>query len=128
MDRLVNQDGANFQAGVVTLDLVFTAAAAGAVPATFTYADGVLSVTKSSADYLVVLQDYYYALLGECTIVLQAAYSATTGACEGKVTAEAVATAGTLTLSFFNAAGTAVALSTGDVLRCTLRLQRWGTY
>lgn len=128
MDRFVNQDGANFQAGVVNVDLVFVAGAAGAVPSTFIKADGIASVTKSTNDYIVQLQDYYIAQLASPVEVQQAVYNASTGACEGHVTASSVDTNGRLTMSFYNAAGTAVSLATGDILRATFRLQRWNTY
>lgn len=128
MDRFVNQDAADFQAGVVNVDLIFTAGTSGAVPSTLYKADGVASVLKSTNDYIVTLQDYYIDLLNSTVQVMQATYNAGTGACDGNVTAHTVSTNGKITMSFYNAAGTAVALATGDQLRATFRLQRWNTY
>lgn len=125
MDRYTNQDGSDFQPGTVNLDLIFTASTAGAVPSSFTRAEGVDTVTKSSNDYIVALQDSYVQVLNWTVNVVQATYNASTGACHGNVTAISVTDdTPTVTLSFYNAAGTAVALAIGDELHVTLRLQR----
>lgn len=125
MDRFVNQDGADFQPGTVNVDLIFTASTAGAVPSTLTLADGITSVVKSSNDYIVTFDDAYVRMLNGHGFVIQASYNASTGACEVKPTAVSIDDSSpTVTLSFFNAAGTAVALAIGDVLRFTFRLAR----
>jgi hypothetical protein len=128
MDRYVNTDVSNFQAGVVGVDLIFTAAAAGAVPAVLYKADGVASVVlQNTNDYLVTLQDAYIDFLNAEINVQQATYNASTGAVYGNVVAHTIDTTGTLTIHFYNAAGAIVNLASGDQLRVTFRLQRWTT-
>ena len=130
MDRLVYQDGSDFQAGTVNLDLEFTATTAGAVPTSLTRSDGIASVVKSTNDYVVTFQDSYIALLGGYGTVIQASF-ATTGAARVQYSAQAVtsATAPSVTLSLYRGSdGAAVALASGDILRFTFRLTRWNTY
>ena len=103
------------------LNLQFTAGTSGAVPASFTRSNDIDSVTKSTNDYLVKLLRGRTALTDWSIKVKQATYNASTGACSGNVTVDDVAgTTKTATVSFYNAAGTAVALATGDVVRITL--------
>jgi len=128
MDRYVNTDVSNFQAGVVGLDLIFTAGTSGAVPTVLYKADGIASVgLQNTNDYLVTLQDCYVDYLNAEITVMQATYNASTGACKGNVVAHTVSTTGTLTINFYNAAGALVNLASGDQLRVTFRLQRWTT-
>lgn len=127
MDRYVNQDGADFQAGTVNIDLIFTAGAAGAVPSSLTVADGIASVTKSSNDYIVAFDDAYYRLLNGYGFVIMATPAAT-GAWEAKITAKSVEdSTPTATLSFYDDDGDAVALAEGDILHFTFRMARMET-
>lgn len=124
MDRNVSQDGADFQDRTVNIDLVFTAGTSGAVPASFTYSAGVASVALSSTNYVVTLQDGYVAYLNGHGNVIQASY-ATTGATRAAISAQNVTgTTPTVTLTCYNASGTAVAMATGDQLSFTIRLKR----
>jgi hypothetical protein len=102
--------------------LQMTAGTSGAVPTTFTRARGIASVVKSTNDYIITLSKGYTALLDCRANVLQAS-SSTTGAWEAKMTAEDVATNKTITISPYTAAGAAVALATGDILRVDFTLK-----
>ena len=102
--------------------LQFTAGTSGAVPSTFTRARGIASVVKSTNDYIITMSKGYTAVLDCDAKVLQAS-SSTTGAWEAKMTAEDVATNKTITISPYTAAGSAVALASGDVLRVTFSLK-----
>lgn len=122
---IASQDAENSLYGVVEIDLVFTAGAAGAVPSTFTASTGIVSVTKSTNDYLVVFdQTYVAALIGGGNII-QASVDATK-AFTVKCTASNAGAAGgaTATLSPYNASGTAQPLVSGDVLSWTFRFTR----
>jgi hypothetical protein len=124
VDRFVNQDGADFQQGVVGVDLEFTAGTSGAVPASLGRAHGIASVVKSSNDYIVTFEDSYVAFMGGFGGVKQASFS-TSGACSVDASADAVTGATpTVTLSPRTGAGAAVALATGDVLRFHFRMKR----
>jgi len=113
-----SQDGANAQYGVVVIDLVFTAAAAGAVPTTFTASTGITSVTKSTNDYVVVFDQTYVTFLGGTGNIIQASVDATK-AFEVKHTAFNLSSSGfaTVTVSPMTAAGAATALAVGDILQ-----------
>jgi hypothetical protein len=124
MDRHVNQDLMSFQDNVVEIDLVFTAGTSGAVPSSFTFGAGVKGVAVSGNNYVVTLQDGYRAFLSGSGGVLQASYSAS-GACHVNVSADASsATTPTLTLSCYEANGTACLMATGDILHYTFRMKR----
>jgi len=120
-----SQDGANAQYGVVVIDLVFTAAAAGAVPTTFTASTGITSVTKSTNDYVVVFDQTYVTFLGGTGNIIQASVDATK-AFEVKHTAANAGAAGgaSVTLSPTNASGTAQPLVSGDILSYQFRFAR----
>jgi hypothetical protein len=125
MDRRLSQDGQNFQYRRIALDCKFVAGTAGAVPAlnTFAFADGVLSVVKSTNAYIVTLQDGYIGLLNYDIQVLQASFS-TSGACIGAITAEAVATGTpTVTVQCYTFAGAAVSLAVGDTIYISFDLK-----
>lgn len=127
MDRYVNQDRANFQAGVVDIHLIFTAGAAGAVPSSLTVADGIASVTKSTNDYIVAFDDAYFRFLNGHGFVIMASPAAT-GAWEAKVTAVSVEdSTPTVTLSFYDDDGDAVALAVGDIVHFTFTMARMAT-
>lgn len=113
-----SQDGADLQVGTVSIYLQFTAGTSGAVPSTFTTSTGIVSVTKSTNDYIVLFDSAYLKLVDFSVHVLQASFAAA-GACYGNVTATSFAdSTPTVTLSFFKGSdGTAVALAEGDILR-----------
>ncbi len=126
MDRFVNQDGQDWQQGTVQVDLAFTASTAGAVPASLTRSAGILSVTKSTNDYVVAFTDSYVAYLGGYGNILQASPDPT-AATFVKVTAFNANSGGaaSVTLSPLKGSdGTAVALAIGDVLQFTFRFTR----
>lgn len=101
----------------------FTAGTSGAVPTTFTRARGIYSIAKSTNDYIITLNRGVTALVDWFQPHVIQASPSTTGAWEVKVTAEDVATLKTITLSPYTAAGAAVALATGDILRFTMLLK-----
>lgn len=108
--------------GVKTYSLQMTAGTSGAVPTSFTRARGIASVVKSSNDYVITLQKGGRLVDWSQPHVIQAT-PATTGAWEGKVTAQATLTDKTITLSFYDVDGTAVALATGDILRFSFQIK-----
>jgi hypothetical protein len=111
------QDSADSQYGIQRLYLQFTAGTDGAVPSTFTTATGIASVTKSTNDYIVAFDSAYLKLLNGSGFVIMATPAAT-GAWEAKITATSFADSSpTVTLSFYDDDGDAVALATGDILR-----------
>jgi len=123
MDRHVSQDGADFQERTVNVDLVFTAGTSGAVPSTLTYSEGIASISLSGNNYTVTFQDGYVAYLNGFGHVIQASYSAS-GATRVAPSATAVASSTpTVTLTCYEANGTAIPMATGDELHFTFKLK-----
>ena len=120
-----SQDATDAQYGVVTIDLVFTAIASGGVPTTLDSSTGIVSVTKSTNDYLVVFDQTYVKFLGGAGNILQASVNVAT-AYEVKHTAANAGAAGgaTATLSPSSAAGAPQALAVGDILSYQFRFAR----
>lgn len=120
-----SQDGANAQVGKITVDLEFTAGASGAVPTTLTRQTGITSVTKSTNDYIVKFDDTFVAFTGGSGNVVQASVDATK-AFEVKHTAFNAQAAGgaSVTISPYNAAGTAQPLVVGDILQYHFEFNR----
>lgn len=125
MDRKINQDVASFHPGEVFVNLQFTAGSAGAVPA-FTVAGwrraGITSVVKSgTSDYTVTFQDGYNALLSKAIEVDQATYDKTHAGAATVAPADILVSSNPATVKFTTRStdgnGTAVALTSGDVLR-----------
>jgi len=116
---IAEQDGADAQIGTVNVYLQMTATTDGAVPSTFTTSTGIVSVTKSTNDYIVLFDSAYLKLVDFSVHVLQGSFAAT-GACYGNITAVSFTdSTPTVTLSFYKGSdGTAVALADTDVLRC----------
>lgn len=124
VDRFCSQDGADFQYGTVNVDLQFTAGTSGAVPTTLTVAEGILSVVKSTNDYIVTFQDSYVRLLNGYGFIIQSTPDPTAASWGVKISAVSIADGSpTVTLSPYDEAGTAEPLATGDVLFFTFRLQ-----
>lgn len=127
MDRYISQDSESFQPGVVRVDLEFTAAAAGAVPAALTRSYGITSVTKSTNDYIVKFDDTYFAFLGGFGNIVQATPAVAT-AFEVKYTAFNAQAAGgaSVTCTPFPSSGAAVStpLVLNDILQFTFFFQR----
>jgi hypothetical protein len=112
-----SQDSADSQIGIQRLYLQFTATTAGAVPSTFTTATGITGVTKSTNDYIVAFDSAYLKLLNGSGFVIMATPAAS-GAWEAKITATSFNdSTPTVTLSFYDDDGDAVALAVGDILR-----------
>lgn len=112
-----SQDSADQQIGIERVYLQFTAGTSGAVPSTFTTASGITGVTKSTNDYIVAFERAYLKLLNGSGFVIMATPAAT-GAWEAKITATSFAdSTPTVTLSFYDDDGDAVALAEGDILR-----------
>ena len=128
MDGYTSQDGSNFQRGVVTVDIEFTAGTSGAVPALSAFARrwGVLSVVLSATGlYTVTLQQKYAAILNYTVNVLQSTYDATHG---DKATVDADTITGQVIPFQVRATdGTAVALTSGDKIKITIRAQKFAS-
>lgn len=119
---IASQDAADACVGKVTVDLEFTAGAAGAVPAALTRSTGIVSVVKSGNNYVVTFDQSYLGLDNVYGYVQQAVIAAG-GAREMKATAQTVASAApTVTLSFYDVAGTALSLLVNDIVRCSFVL------
>jgi hypothetical protein len=125
MDRLVSQDGMDWQTNTVNVDLVFVAGASGAVPSTLALADGIAKVAKSGTTYVITLQDAYFKFLNVVGSVIQAS-PATAGASVVIPVAQTVASATpTVTIACLAGDGSGqVALASGDEIHVTLRLKR----
>jgi hypothetical protein len=126
-DRYLHQDSSDFQPGVQILDIEFTAGSSGAVPALSAFARraGVASIVLTATGvYTVTLQDTYWALLNWTFNVQQATYDATHGS-KATLTSEAVKTSKTVVFQVRkDSDSTAVALTSGDKVKITLRLQK----
>lgn len=110
-----------------TVTFKFTAGTSGAAPTSMTRGGDYLAatpITKSTNDYVFNLATRWYAMepVGMAT-VKQASFSAA-GACYGSVQVDAANNATpTFTVSFFKGSdGTAVALTTGDIVTVTIKL------
>jgi hypothetical protein len=130
MDRYVNQDGASFQPGKITLDVKFAAGSSGAVPtaiADYLIAAGIESMSLAATGlYTVHLSDAYIRLTRGTFQVIQATYDASHG-CRGEVAVEDVDDASDPLVTFQcvrNDTGAAVAVTSGDIVCITLELQR----
>lgn len=103
----------------------FTAGTSGAAPTTMTYGGNYLNdtpITKSTNDYIFNLNTNWFRVIPIDVTVRQASFS-TAGANEGHITSDSINdSTPTFTVSFYNGAGTAVALATGDVVIVTAML------
>lgn len=125
MDGFTNQDTSSWQTNVVWCDLVMTLGTSGAVPASFTFGDGILNVVSGgSGVYTVTFRDGYAACLNIIENIVQASYSAS-GAVYFTWTTDNVGTAtSTVVLTARTAAGAAVQPATGDKVYLSFRLKR----
>lgn len=124
MDRLAFQDGEDSIPGTVEVHLGFTAGTAGAVPTTLTLDKYIATVVKSSTTYVVTFQDSYFMYVNGYGSVVQASYSAGGALILQPVAVSIDDSTPTVTLQAYDAAGTAVALATGDQLFFTFKLTR----
>lgn len=124
-DRYLKTDGASFHPGVVDIFLEFTAGTSGAVPTTLTRAAGIASVVLSGTGlYTVTFQDTYWSVLGWNVNILQSSFDKTHG---GTVTVDSDdITTKAIPLQVRSTDGnmTAVALTSGDVLKATFKVAR----
>lgn len=113
----LSQDGADLQIGTVNIYLQFTAGTSGAVPTTFASKTGIVSVTKSTNDYIVLFDSAYLKLV-DYNIQIQQLSFAATGTCYGNISARSFTdSTPTVTMSFYRGSdGTAVALTEGDIV------------
>lgn len=106
----------------ITSRMVVTLTTSGAVPAAFTVADGLISLTSAgSGVYTATLGRGAPTLVSFRVEILQANFS-TAGACHGTLTTDNVAGA-TPTVVFTTRKGTdfsAVQPATGDIMRITV--------
>ncbi len=129
MDRFVFTDSSDFQPGVVNLDIVFTAGTSGAVPtslAGYTLASGIEGMALSGTGlYTITLTDGYVEFLGGTFSVEQATYDATHGQTGYPVDADVTEDPATVAFQCVNpGTGAATAVTSGDIVRINLRLQR----
>lgn len=127
MNRMLNQDGADFQRSTVNIDLDVTLGTGGAATlasgAVYNHSEGILSIVLSGTGvYTVTFQDGYVDCLNIIQNVIQASYSAT-GACGLTWTTAYSASASTVVLTAMTAAGAAVTPASGDRLKLTFRMK-----
>jgi len=105
----------------ITSRMVVTLTTSGAVPSSFTVADGLISLSSAgSGVYTVTLGRGAPTLLDLTVKTKQASYSAS-GACRGRLTTDNVAGATpTVTFTTETAAGAAVQPASGDILFITV--------
>jgi hypothetical protein len=130
MDRFTFTDESSFQPGRVVLDIEFAAGSSGAVPTAlsgYTRKAGIASMDLAATGvYTVHLSDVYQGLIGASFSVEQASYDAT-HACAGDVIDSDVSDSPDPLVTFQafnNSAGAAAAVTSGDIVRITLVLQR----
>jgi hypothetical protein len=127
---ILNMDHGSGEPTAEHLYCEFTATTSGAVPTSLTRArefrTSSIAVVKPSGTglYDFFLKEPWAKLLDWSCRTIQASYSAS-GACYGEVTVDNVATvaAPKVRVTFFTAAGAAVDLATGDIVRLRLDLQ-----
>ena len=130
----------SMQVGSTDCYVQWISGAAGAAPttqATVAYSDalnpqsaspaGIVYTGSAATGYTLNLQEAWIEMMGIDCQIQQATFNSGTGACSGNAEAQNVYGTGgvqpTVTIIFRNAAGTAVALNTGDVVRIVLTLQ-----
>ncbi len=121
------QDQRNSESYTNDIALQMTMGSSGAVPTSLTRNGGglITSVVHGSTGvYVVTLNNAFSGgLIGICQNIMQASYSKS-GACDVRVTAEAVATAAThtITLLIVDGDGDAVDPTTNDVVSVVFKL------
>ncbi len=130
MDRFCSQDEAAFNRGRIILDIEFAAGSSGAVPTTlgaYTRCQGIDSMSLAATGlYTVHLSDSYVGIAKGTFSVEQATYDAAHG-CRGEVDTTDVGDDTDPLVTFQcikNSDGTAVAVTSGDIVRITLELIR----
>ncbi len=131
MDRFTFTDQSGFQPGRVTLDIQFAAGSSGAVPtdlADYVRSNGIDSMELAATGvYTVHLSDCYVELIGGTFAVTQATYDAT-HARNGDIIDTGTDVTDpddpSVTFQSANSAGSATAVTSGDIVRITLTLQR----
>lgn len=121
-------DITSYQGGRTWVDLTWTSAASGALPALSDsgVSAGVTSNTHGATGvYTIVFDGQPYNLINFGQAIQQASYSKT-GACEVQLTGFD-APSKTATLLVVDAAGDAVEPASGDVIRLTFTFGRYGS-
>jgi hypothetical protein len=122
-DRYLDTDGASFHAGVTDIFLEFTAGTSGAVPSVLTTSAGIASVVLSGTGlYTVTFQDTWFKALDYNCNILQVTYSATHGGTVRVTPANFTNNSIALQVTTTDGVGTAVALTSGDVLKATFKM------
>ena len=118
--------GGTLQSEVVEVEFEMTAGTAGAVPATFTRSRGIKSVTLSTNDYLFVFDEGWAAFFTPTIAIVQATPATTTPKQAVMSAFDPAAVGGaSCTISPYRPDdGTALHLSTSDILKITFRMQR----
>jgi hypothetical protein len=124
-DRRLYQDGGSFHPGEARINLEFTAGTSGAVPSTLTRRAGIASVVLSGTGlYTVTFQDTWFSALGFDYEILQATYTNTHGGMITVTPTGFTTSSCALQVRSTDGNGTAVALTSGDVLKATFRMAR----
>jgi hypothetical protein len=119
------QDTSDTQGGVTYYRLKWTNTSAVSPTFPLSASEGFVSVTYSATGILtIVMQNNAYQYLHVWGTVMQAAYNASTGACGVRLVSESPTTA-TVVVTLENAAGTAVAGATGDIIEITIVAQNY---
>jgi hypothetical protein len=128
MNRTLYQDNGSLDKRTCDLHLKFTAGTSGAIPSTFTYAEGIAAVELTTTGTVKVsLQDSYVALLNVYGTIKQASASTATAAyfelLTDDVAPSSVATTPSLTVVMRRPdTGALVDMATGDVFYMTIEL------
>ena len=127
-DRLGYQDSADFHPGIVFINLQFTAGTSGAVPsrtATGSRFAGVSSVVLTATGvYTVTFQDTWYSVISVNSGVYQVTYDKTHGGQFTSTPAQTLTSGVVLQCRSTDGNGTAVALTSGDVMWAVFKLAR----
>jgi hypothetical protein len=119
-DRLAYQDSADFHPGVVIINLQFTAGTSGAVPSRTAAGSrfaGITSVVLSGTGlYTVTFQDTWYSVIAVQSGVYQATFDKTHGGMFTSTPTLTTTSSVALQCRSTDGNGTAVALTSGDVM------------
>ena len=127
-DRQLYQDGADFHPGTAEINLQFTAGTSGAVPlrtATGSRFAGIATVVLTATGvYTVTFQDKWYSVIGVESGVYQVTYDKTHGGMFTSTPAQTLTTGVVLQCRSTDGNGTAVALTSGDVMWAVFKMAR----
>lgn len=119
------QDTSDSQGGIVHYRVKWTNTATTSPTLPLAMSQGIESVTYSATGVLtIVLANNFYQFANMTGGITQGTYNASTGACGFRVVS-ATGTTGTVVIQLMNAAGSAVAGATGDVMYFDIEVQNY---